>query len=292
MDAQIKYRAFVEAVYCGSLTAAAENLGYTQPGISRMIRSLEEEWGLCLLERSKTGIRLTEEGRRLYPLFQELLEKQQQIDDTVSQLKGSVVGTVRIGGYYSVLMNWIPDILDRMRQLYPGVDFQIHEGNAEEQITMLRGSEIDVGFLSSSAPDEFTFIPLYRDPIVVVMPPNHPLTQFDEIEPEQLTEYPFLIKPEHSYGMLKNILTLHPSQIESHFSVKTDNALIGLVNKGMGIGVVGKMVTDAAASVICRPLHGAYYRTIGMAIPNWKPVSPALRHFINEVRSGFRSVDL
>ena len=176
-----------------------------------------------------------------------------------------------------------------MHSLLPGVDFQIHEGNAEEQIAMLRANEIDVGFFSSSAPEDFTFYPIYRDPIVVVMPHDHPLTAYEEITPEQLTSYPFLIKPEHSQGILKSILAMHPSKIESHFSVKTDNALIGLVNKGMGIGVVGKMVTEAAATATYRPLKGSYYRTIGMAIPNWKPASPALRHFISEVQSIFKT---
>ena len=285
MDAQIKYRALVETVRKGSLTAAAESLGYTQPGISRMIRSLEEEWGVCLLERQRSGIIPTEEGKRLFSLCQDLLEKQKQIDDAVAQMKGSVAGTVRVGGYYSVLMNWIPDILDRIRSSCPHLDFQIFEGNAEEQIEMLRRSEIDVGFLSSSAPDDFTFLPLYRDPIVVVMPQDHPLTVCDVIEPEQLSAYPFLIKPEHSFGMLKSLLLRYPPRMDSHYSVKTDNALIGLVNKGLGIGIVGELVTQSGAKVESRPLRGDYFRTIGMAVPNWKPVSPALRHFISEVQS-------
>ena len=285
MDAQIKYRALVETIRKGSLTAAAESLGYTQPGISRMIRSLEEEWGICLLERNRTGIIPTEDGKRMFSLCQELLEKQKQIDDTIAQIKGSVAGTVRIGGYYSVLMNWMPDILKHIQNTFPMLEFQIFEGNAEEQIEMLRSSEIDVGFLSSSAPDDFTFIPLYRDPIVVVMPMDHPLTAFEVIEPEMLSSYPFLIKPEHSFGMLKSLLLQYPSRMESHYSVKTDNALIGLVNKGLGIGVVGEMVTRCGAKVESRPLCGEYYRTIGMAVPNWKTVSPALRHFISEVQS-------
>ena len=49
------------------------------------------------------------------------------------------------------------------------------------------------------------------------------------------------------------------------------------------------MVTEAAATATYRPLKGSYYRTIGMAIPNWKPASPALRHFISEVQSIFKT---
>ena len=74
MDTQIKYKAFVETVNRGSITAAAEALKYTQPGISRMIHALEEEWGIRLLDRNKKGVAPTADGLRIYALCQKLLD--------------------------------------------------------------------------------------------------------------------------------------------------------------------------------------------------------------------------
>ena len=68
MDGSIqKYMAFVKTVECGSFTKAAEQLSYSQSGISRMINDLEKEWKVVLLERSKSGVKLTSSGMKLLP---------------------------------------------------------------------------------------------------------------------------------------------------------------------------------------------------------------------------------
>ena len=146
----------------------------------------------------------------------------------------------------------------------------------------MRNNEIDVGFLSSSAPEDFQFIPLYRDPIVVVMPNGHPLSQLEKISPEDLTRYPYLIKPEHAYGTLKDILYNQSAIAKSSFSVKTDNALLGFVRKGMGFGIVGEMVAKFDDTITYRHFDREYYRTVGIAVPHWKPVSPALQTLLRE----------
>ena len=287
----MRYRALIETINRGSITAAAEAMGYTQPGVSRMLRSLEEEWGIRLLDRGRKGIVATDEARRLYPRCMAILEMQGVLDQSVAQIKGSIVGTIRIGGYFSVLMTWIPDLLKLLHSTYPGLEFQVFEGNAEEQFQMLQNNTIDVGFLSSSAPEDYEFIPLCRDPIVVIMPDDHPLTAFQKIAPENLTNYPFLIKPEHAYGTLRELLHNQPGMTDSGFSVKTDNALLGFVRKGMGIGVVGEMVTKIGAPVTYRHFDPPYYRTVGMAVPHWKPLTPALQTFLREACRLYQSPD-
>lgn len=68
MDGNIlKYKAFIETVHQGSFSKAAENLHYSQSGISRMISDLEKEWALTLLERGRGGVQLTAEGKSLLP---------------------------------------------------------------------------------------------------------------------------------------------------------------------------------------------------------------------------------
>ncbi|WP_277902645.1 LysR family transcriptional regulator, partial [Enterococcus lactis] len=68
MDMNIqKYIAFLKTVELKSFTKAAEALNYSQSGISRMINDLEDEWGVTLLERNRTGLRLTSDGINIYP---------------------------------------------------------------------------------------------------------------------------------------------------------------------------------------------------------------------------------
>ena len=78
MDANLlKYMAFIKTVEYGSFTRAAEILHYSQSGISRMIHDLEKEWNVTLLERSRTGVRLTTEGEMLLPGAKSLCEEYQ-----------------------------------------------------------------------------------------------------------------------------------------------------------------------------------------------------------------------
>ena len=76
MDMNIlKYMAFIKTVECGSFTKAAEILNYSQSGISRMIGDLEKEWKVLLLERSRTGVKITSDGMKLLPYARNVCEE-------------------------------------------------------------------------------------------------------------------------------------------------------------------------------------------------------------------------
>ena len=72
-----KYMALVKAVEYGSFTKAAEALSYTQSGMSRMIKDLETEWGIILLERGQSGVSLTSDGLKLFPQIQRICNEQE-----------------------------------------------------------------------------------------------------------------------------------------------------------------------------------------------------------------------
>lgn len=283
MDIQVKYRAFVETAKCGSITAAANVLNYTQPGISHIISNLEEDFGFKLFFRGKNGVVLTEEGKWVYEIIEHLLKEQSLLDQAIGQIKGALVGNIRIGGYLSVLIHWFPKLMAAMHEKYPEIEYQILEGNADEQLNLLNKNDIDVGFFSSSAPEDFVFIPLHNDPIVVVMSKGHPLVKYDRIDPKELAQYPFLLKPEHSLGATRTLLLGQSAITSSGFSVRSDNALIALASKGLGIGTVGEMVATTSQEIDYRYLNGDFCRTVGLVLPRWKPVTPALQCFVDTV---------
>ena len=102
MDSNLqKYRAFAAAVEQGSFTKAAQVLNYTQSGVSRMISDLEREWGLVLLERGKSGVRLTGDGRKLLPLVKNICGEHEKLLSRVNEMKGLKSGLIRIGSFSS-----------------------------------------------------------------------------------------------------------------------------------------------------------------------------------------------
>ena len=92
-----KYMAFVKAVEYGSFTKAAEILNYSQSGISRMIHDLETDWKVVLLERRKSGIKLTSDGTKLLPYIQKICAEYEKLQMEVDELNGLQSGLIRIG---------------------------------------------------------------------------------------------------------------------------------------------------------------------------------------------------
>ena len=102
-----KCRAFIECVERGSISAAADSLGYTPSAISQLITSLEKELGLKILIRSQKGVRPTTEGEALLPAMRAYLAKEQDIYAIASDLKGVVSGKLSIAVYPSVATSWL-----------------------------------------------------------------------------------------------------------------------------------------------------------------------------------------
>ena len=136
MDA-VKCRAFLLAVECGSLTEVAERMGYTQPGITRMIHSLEQEVGFKLLVRSKRGVVPTANGQEMMPALREVVRAERVAEEQGSNISGMLSGVLTIGCYWSVGQQWLPSILARFCESFPGVNVSLHEGGGRELGRML-----------------------------------------------------------------------------------------------------------------------------------------------------------
>ena len=99
---EIKCEAFLAAVELGSLTAAAEKLGYSQSGVTRMIASLEEEVGFPLVVRSKKGVVPTANGQTMIAPLREIVRAQRTARQISSDICGVVTGMMTIGTYFSI----------------------------------------------------------------------------------------------------------------------------------------------------------------------------------------------
>ena len=139
----IKCEAALAAAEQGSLTAAAELLGYTQSGITRMISALESEIGFPLFIRSKKGVRLTENGKIMLPLFREIVRSRQNAEQVSAEICGMIRGTLTIGCYYSISALRLPAILKEFRSRYPGVTVRMQEGGNREMSRWLNERSVD-----------------------------------------------------------------------------------------------------------------------------------------------------
>ena len=129
---QNKCVALLTAIDLGNLTRAAEQLGYTQSGLSYVIKTLETELGFPLLVRSRTGVRPTEDCQRILPLLRDLDRKSRQLEQEAADIRGLAVGTVSLATFPSISRFWLPEILRDFAQHYPGITVSIRESGQEE----------------------------------------------------------------------------------------------------------------------------------------------------------------
>lgn len=274
----VKYQIFSQVVELGSLTKAGETLNMTQSAVSHAVSSLEAEFGLSLLKRSKSGVLLTADGERLLPHIRQVLQRNEKLNQEVAALKGVEVGTVKLGTFSSVTIHWLPYILREFQRECPGIDVKLLDGNHAEMEKMLMDGTVDLGFITLPAREEFHLVPLRRDRMMCIMPMEHPFGRLAAIKPEQLKDEPFIMPVSGCSADVQKIFSQHQLQPNIKYELEGDHAIIAMVLHGLGISILPEMaVSHIHSDVCCRPIEGEYERTIGIAISSSETASPAAK---------------
>ena len=124
-----RYVAFLKVLDLNSITKAAQTLGYTQSAVSQMIQSLEKELQLNLIRRSRNGVVLTEEGKKLLPYIERAVNEYHQLLEIDREILGLEDGLIRIGTLSSYSSQWLPRIIKEFQELYPRVRFRLRQGD-------------------------------------------------------------------------------------------------------------------------------------------------------------------
>ena len=151
-----RYEIFLKVCETGSFSKAAEALNYTQSGISQMMAGLEEELGVQLFARVKRGVSLTDNGARLIPYIQEMVNQKDKLRQAAFNINNKIEGKLRVGSFSSITALWMPDVVHFFRENYPKVDVEIFDGNYDEIRDWIIHGQVDCGFLSSIVADDLT----------------------------------------------------------------------------------------------------------------------------------------
>ena len=225
MDSNLqKYQAFLTAVDCGSFTKAAEILGYAQSSVSKMIADLETEWKVVLLERSRAGIQLTSDGTAMLPYARELLNSYRKVQEQAASLSGMATGLIRIGTFSSVATHWMPSIIQRFQNDYPGIRYELLLGDYGEIEQWIFEGRVDCGFLRLPTREEYETVSLGKDEYVAVLPVGHPLAQKDVLSPNDLDGQPFMLLEHGGKTEVSELLEKHRVTPDVRFTTWDDYA--------------------------------------------------------------------
>lgn len=275
-----KYTTFLKVVECGSITKAAEQLGHTQSGVTQLLQALEHDLGLPLMIRNRSGIVLTEAGRKLYPLISEVVACDEKLNRAVEDLNRSDMQTITIGTFKSVAINWLPTMIQEYQQFEPDIRFELTDGGYNDMERTLANREVDFAFLPLPTTVPCNSIPLYRDRLLAVVPADHPATAGKRCPIELFETEPVIGLLDYLDRDSRTVLTdagIHPN---IKYMVEDDYAMIAMVAKNLGICIVPELILSGnEQNVRIMELEPPAYRTIGIAFPANKTTKDSALRF-------------
>jgi LysR family transcriptional regulator, hca operon transcriptional activator len=286
-------RYFIAVAEEGSLTVAAEKRLHTaQPSLSRQMRDLEIELGVSLMERGARGIELTAAGRVFLDHARlALLQVQAAIDATrkaARPTKALVVGFLT--GYE---LEWLPPLMAILREALPTMEVTILSQPSPDLSEGLVRGEIDVAFLRSETQSKGLIYRLLRnEPLIAVMPADHPLAAVDTVRPQDLAGVTLIGVPTSNAPALRQATDAYARQVgvdltPDHEALNLAMAM-SLIASTKGIGLLPLYARNfLPPAVITRPLAGAppmIDLSLGYNSANKSPLLETLLSRVDELK--------
>ena len=279
------YKSFLKAVETGSFTKAAEVLDYSQSGISRMISDLEQEWNVTLLERGKSGIRLTSDGLEILPYIQKICYDYERLQMKVDEINGIQSGLIRIGTFSSVATHWLPNIIREFQKDYPNIEYELLLGDYTEIEEWIQTGRVDCGFLRLPTKTDLQTIFLEDDKLMAIIPENHSLKDCEKFPVKALCDEPFMLLEKGDKAEISEIFERNNLTPNVRFTTWDDYAVMSMVESGLGLSILPQLIMKRVPyKVLAKELDVPAYRKIGLALKDKKTASVAVKRFIEYLK--------
>jgi molybdate transport repressor ModE-like protein len=260
MAIELKHLRVLAAIQrTGTISAAARELGYSQPAISQQVAHAERTLKTPLLHRARSGANLTEAGEILVRLSATVLPQISQALSEIDAIAGLRSGTIRIAAFPSAAAMLIPDALAAIRATHPGLQFLVTEREPLQAIKALRAGECDIALIyeySSALTDdeslallpEETGFTIAKESIKVALPPGHPLSAERVVELGDLAAESWIASC--SEGRSHVVDLCEAVGFTPHIAFETHNhvAVQRLVAAALGVALLPELVAVAGGS--------------------------------------------
>lgn len=288
---------FATVARLGSFTRAAADLNLSQPAVTQHIASLEAELECRLFDRKGRTVSVTPAGERLLACQRKVGGALAELRQDLAAVRGGTAGRLAVGAGLTICIFTLPALLAAYREQYPHVDLHVRSGRTPEVLRMVLEEQVDLGLVTSPVRHRaLETIPLYRDRMLVIARPDHPLAGLGpEVEPAALGAHR-LILFERGSGFrtyLEEVFESRGVLLRPDMELDSIEAIKEMVQAGLGISVVPEMAVArelAAGTLTSLPLTGwpPMERTTSMIIrrsPGARP--PAVQAFVSLVEKRF-----
>lgn len=276
----------LELFYGKTLAEVAEKYSYTPSAISHMLKSMEADFGIKLFYRDRTGVTATPEGRAIFEYMESTVTAYRVMKQEADKLGKIESGLIRVGAFISVIVSWLPFIINSFKEEYPHVHFEILQGNYEMTQEWIQSGYIDCGFtIGAEAYEDLESQLISKDKLYLIYPKEHPLAYEETLDWQSLKKYPFISLNEGSEEFVMNYIKSHNIEFRSICKVMDDYAVVAMVESGMGISIVpGLFLSRVPYDVGSRCLDENFYRHIYISYKNNYKLSPLTDAFITHVK--------
>ncbi|MFJ4774999.1 LysR family transcriptional regulator [Streptomyces sp. NPDC088762] len=276
----------------GTVTATAEALHMTPSAVSQQLTNLARQLGVALLEAQGRRVRLTDAAhlvlRHAGAVFAELERAEAEL---AGYLAGDA-GEVRIGAFSTAVPALVVPAVAALRRSHPRVEVRVRETEAAESYELLSAGAVDLALsLAAHAPTardpRFTRVTLLEDPLDVALPPGHPRADAADLRLADLSGDPWIYGGSGPWSEIAvgacEAAGFVPEQAHS---ASGWTAILAMVEAGMGVALVPRMVSSRASGVAVRVLaHDRPTRHVIAAVRRGSESAPALAHVLDALKA-------
>jgi LysR family transcriptional regulator, hca operon transcriptional activator len=274
-----------------NFTRAAARLHVAQPSLGQQIRQLESYIGTPLFNRDRRRLQLTEAGRVFLREAHRVLQDVEHGVDLARQAARAEAGMITVAMIPGPEGQLFSGILPYLLRSYPNLQINLRSLTAPQQIEALQRGEINLGFLRGPiSSDAIESIVIAREPVVAVLPENHPLAKLEKVTPEALSELP----------LIQIMREVAPAVHDTMYKVGTDSGVqfrtlletehimttLNAVANGLGFSVFAAYVEQIVPkNVVIRPLDMPRVPNLELlAAYRRDDTLPALHYFVKMIR--------
>ena len=288
-----RYGIFCTVIETGNFTRAARQLGYSESSVSQSVKALEREMGVTLIDRKKSGLNLTEDGKQFYPYLLSVYNAEKALEQKRLEVEGLENSTIRLGTFTGISRTSLPGLISGFQKEYPSASFELRQGEYTSIAQAVRDGSADLGFVIARAAGGLKTQILYKEEMMAVLPPGSRPGRMSAMTLEQLARAPFILLGEGEQSVALQAFEAAGLQPHIRYTVMDDYTIMAMVRQGMGVSMLYRSVLEGCGrDLTILPIEDPPVRSVCLAWNNSQTLSLAARKFAHYILSHGQDLQL
>lgn len=241
-------KTYIRVVETQNLSRTAEDFGLSQPAVTKQIQTLEDMYGILLLERSGRKLRPTEAGETLYNCAREVVRSMDKLDKAMEEISESRKGNLYLGASTIPGQYILPRIIKGFKEKYPHISISLDIADTEKIFNKVSERELDIGIVGGwSNNRKVEGFPWLQDELVLIIPEQHPMAGQASVSLQDLLEERWIFREKGSGTRkamedLMAIYNVNREKLNIYMETGSTEAVLAMVEAGMGVSIVSRWV--------------------------------------------------